>query len=610
MLLGCDLSHWQPTADIKAAKADGLAFLINKASEGTTLRDDTYAARRSLCRINGVLFGAYHFLDHGKDPTAQADFFLNCAKPDGQTALFLDWEQGTAAEAEAFIQHIHDVTGIWIGLYTRASYIIEQLGSRPSLLVRCPAWLATYGPKPVTTSQFPNWKLWQSSNGQDGPPPYSFKGIGNCDIDRFDGTLQNLQDFWRGISPDAMPVVIEPTVVTRWVFAVSLNVRSAPRVVAGNILTQLPYGTQITINGARPVNGFVALVENGKTTDKWVSESWLVDFDPTIKAPAPAPQPVPQPKPAPTPEPPPANGGGIGVQALGGAWDDRLAKYPCFKAVDNPSAVTRYHQLNPLGLVIHRHYYAQDAHQYIGSDPHGAAQRWVNENIGTIKALPYALHESFNEAGSDPLMVAFETERVELLSQVGTKACVLNLSTGTYNDDSLWQRDDVKKLATLVEQTGGAIGLHCYGEGVLSSNCGSAYWRNDGLWSGSDPFPANIDPTQCWLALRILRVRDVLRAEGLQPRLIATELGLDDCTGGDSKNGVYKPFGIQVRGWKDCQQVWNRMAWLSGTDAAAFYHKQLDWWYHLTGMFGLVYAYNDDTEGVSGPRVYDVQDLF
>lgn len=291
------------------------------------------------------------------------------------------------------------------------------------------------------------------------------------------------------------------------------------------------------------------------------------------------------------------------MQALGGAWDDHLAQYPAFKAVDNSTAVKRYHMLNPSGLCIHRHYYPQDAHAYIGKDPHGAAQRWCNENASVLKALPFALHEGFNEAGSDPLIVAFEIERVTLMAQLGVRACVLNLSTGTYNDDTLWQREDIRKLAALVEQTGGAIGLHCYGECVMSSNCGPLFWKEDGQWSGGDPFPSTVDFSQCWLALRIGRVREVLASVGLKPMLVATELGLDDDSG-----GVYKPFGIKVRGWKDCVQVWQRMGWLNGTTPEAFYRKQLQWFCDVAQVTGLVYAFNDQTPGLDGkPGVFDVQ---
>lgn len=227
------------------------------------------------------------------------------------------------------------------------------------------------------------------------------------------------------------------------------------------------------------------------------------------------------------------------------------------------------------------------------------------ENDAALVSLPGVFHEGFNEAGLTPKNVAYETERVLQMGRKGYRACVLNLAVGTYNTDSDWERADVLQLARLVESNGGAIGLHCYGEAIMSSNCGDAYWRNDGQWSGANPFPSTVDFSTCWLALRIGRVREVLAKHSLHPLLICTELGLDD-----NSSGVYPPFGLNVRGWKDCIGIWLKMGWIStASQAPEFYRKQLQWWTDITGCVGLVYAWNDQTAGnvTHSPGVFDIQ---
>src|SRR6267143_1596160 len=73
-----DLSHHDNVRDWDAVKAFGILGVINKATEGRGLTDNTYAIRRNPARERGLLYGAYHFMRPG-DPIAQADHFLEVA---------------------------------------------------------------------------------------------------------------------------------------------------------------------------------------------------------------------------------------------------------------------------------------------------------------------------------------------------------------------------------------------------------------------------------------------------------------------------------------------------------------------------------------------------
>ena len=64
------------------AKANGVAFIYAKATQGMTFVDPAYHTIRTQCAtVGGILFGAYHFFQPGEDPIEQARFFVKRATP-------------------------------------------------------------------------------------------------------------------------------------------------------------------------------------------------------------------------------------------------------------------------------------------------------------------------------------------------------------------------------------------------------------------------------------------------------------------------------------------------------------------------------------------------
>ena len=122
-----DLSHHNVKPDFAQAKADGIAGVIHKATQGLTYVDKTYDGRQSAAIGEGIWWGAYHF-GTGSDGVHQAEFFLEAVKPMSDTLLVLDFEanpQGpsmTLEEARAFVTHVHDAAGRWPGLYSGLSF--------------------------------------------------------------------------------------------------------------------------------------------------------------------------------------------------------------------------------------------------------------------------------------------------------------------------------------------------------------------------------------------------------------------------------------------------------------------------------------------------------
>jgi lysozyme len=199
-----DISHHNGNVDLNKAKQAGIVGVIHKATQGKTMTDDMYQANRQKAQAAGLLWGAYHFGTNA-DGEQQADFFLSKANADAQTLLVLDYEPNgnstmTLDQARAFVTRVNQVTGKFPGFYS-GSLIKEQLGGKPPdpILGKCFLWIAQYGPKAKNIpATWPTWTMWQYTDGkpQNGPDPKTVDGIGACDRDQFNGTLEALKALW------------------------------------------------------------------------------------------------------------------------------------------------------------------------------------------------------------------------------------------------------------------------------------------------------------------------------------------------------------------------------------------------------------------------------
>lgn len=203
-----DISHHNGNVNLVKAKAAGIVGVIQKATQGTTMTDNKYQTNREKAEAAGLLWGAYHFGTNG-DGKEQADFCLSKANPDEQTLLVLDFEPNatstmTLDQAKAFVSRINEVRGKFPGLYS-GNLIKEKLGGKPPdpVLSKCFLWIAQYGPAPTNIpATWPTFTFWQYTDGNMGPQPHTVDGIGNCDRDQFNGTIENLKKLW-GVATEA-----------------------------------------------------------------------------------------------------------------------------------------------------------------------------------------------------------------------------------------------------------------------------------------------------------------------------------------------------------------------------------------------------------------------
>lgn len=382
------------------------------------------------------------------------------------------------------------------------------------------------------------------------------------------------------------------TYSTRYVTADYLNVRREPREAPDTLYNPrvyLEYGAEIQVNVKEPVNGFVQMPNL-----RWVSLRYLSDKKPPPRS---------IPEQPPTQSDPRATKFGVGPHIM---WGYTLQEpYPVYKAVSAPQLLFNARDHNKDALDIYRTYYSnpeQDKRlqEIINAGVEVAYNRWFSENQHVILAAKWAYYESYNEMAHNPdPYLAFEAYRAKRLWQDhGVRSCLLNSATGQTDEDT-WRRGRAMVEAAI--QTGSIIGVHCYSEGVISANNGP-YWQQDGNWSGGSPFPGTLDPMQCHTGFRILQDKVYLRKQGQGNAILCcTEWGMDDLS--LPGNGIYKPFGLQVRGWVTCWQVWERMGWSGGNTGKThwqFYKEQMTYWSIMTRCLGTVY-----TDGNGGDPGWD-----
>lgn len=199
-----DVSHHNGAAlNFGTAAGSGTLGVIQKATQGVSWTDPTWAANRAGILAAGLLFGSYHFGD-GSDGAAQATYFLNTVGPNPGELLCLDFEQNPAGptmtleEARAFVTTINDQIGKWPVLYG-GHYLKGALTGPDPVLSQCPLWLAQYGPTAVLPAGWTAWTLWQYTDGAVGAPA-PVPGIGQCDRERYAGDAPGLAAFWATVS--------------------------------------------------------------------------------------------------------------------------------------------------------------------------------------------------------------------------------------------------------------------------------------------------------------------------------------------------------------------------------------------------------------------------
>lgn len=200
-----DVSHWQDNINFNTVAAQGIVGMFHKATQDTQSVDARFVSRKPLALSAGLLWGAYHFGTNA-DGTAQAQHFLAVACPEPTDLLVLDFEDNshgsggcmTVKQAEDFVRYVQQHTGRYPGLYSTDSYLTQLGADKSPILTQCWLWVARYAnlPYPTHPAAWPTWTMWQYTDGVNGNEPRSLDGIGPCDRDQFNGSVDGLRRLW------------------------------------------------------------------------------------------------------------------------------------------------------------------------------------------------------------------------------------------------------------------------------------------------------------------------------------------------------------------------------------------------------------------------------
>jgi hypothetical protein len=180
---GFDASHWNGAIDWGAVAAAQPAFVILKASQGTTV-DPMFEVNRRACADRKLTWLPYPFLTTADGPAAVRAFMG--AAGDKTVPAALDWERAgvSAAVVEMWIDGLPRTPLAYYGFWPPAAVTQK--------IARCPRWFAQYPGSPTAPPRIPpwdgktaitdwskTWLIWQWT--QSGQEP----GVrGNIDLDR------------------------------------------------------------------------------------------------------------------------------------------------------------------------------------------------------------------------------------------------------------------------------------------------------------------------------------------------------------------------------------------------------------------------------------------
>lgn len=199
-VVGIDVSAHNGDIDFRRVAADGISFVIIKATEGGTFKDKKFVDNLREARKAGLKVGAYHFFRFDTPGYMQGLNFLNSLQSRKlDLPLVIDIEEWANPNSQPtpiilnrlseMIDHLES-HGHRVMLYTNKNGFARFVRGR---LEGYPLWICSLVDEP----QEINWTLWQGThNGR-------VKGIDHpVDINAFRGTASEWEEF---IAPAVRP---------------------------------------------------------------------------------------------------------------------------------------------------------------------------------------------------------------------------------------------------------------------------------------------------------------------------------------------------------------------------------------------------------------------
>ena len=290
--LGVDVSHWQGPIDWHMMRSNGVRWGITKATDigwdGKGFVDKRAVINHTLMAQEGILTGAYCWLDPRTDPYYQAKFFLDNFYSRYTTDFppVLDFEDSNVNSwsdmlwrAQTWLAYVEQETDQRPMVYTSPGFMRHFDRRKVGFMSHYPLWVAHYIQRPYPDIPFPwqNWIMWQYSD--KGHYPYyiyrdTLPGRGKdwgvtsygLDMNWFNGTYEDVLEFITtgAIEPDP-PEPIEP--FSGMCNTHALNIRYSWNMHSRRV-GYLVFGDVVQITAEK--NGWYKIGEN-----KWVKGTYI-----------------------------------------------------------------------------------------------------------------------------------------------------------------------------------------------------------------------------------------------------------------------------------------------------------------------------------------------
>lgn len=218
-IYGIDVSRFQGAIDWQKVKDSGVVYAYIQISRSVTDLDAKFEYNWRRAKEVGILRGAYQRFQPDQDVALQAQIFLDKLGPyeEGDLPPMLDVEDDggltgpqIANRVTQWMDRVEPVVGVTPLIYTGFYFWRDQVGGAD--LSRHPLWIANYGATcPLVPQAWTKWTLHQYSSTATIP------GIteNTVDVNKFNGTLEQLKALGKPIEPAACPAVdpSAPTII-------------------------------------------------------------------------------------------------------------------------------------------------------------------------------------------------------------------------------------------------------------------------------------------------------------------------------------------------------------------------------------------------------------
>lgn len=231
-LEGIDVSHHQGSVDHQAVADSGMLFCMVKATEGADYEDPKFAENiKRIGQVQGRTYypGATHYArpdnrQGRQGGEVEGNWFCDVVERvcgDVRHNFMppaLDFEKYSESDVKdnvPWIQGWIDVVERRLGrrpaIYTGANVWRYEVGNSDAFIEH-PLWQVYYSGTATQppSMPWPTWSMWQYSGGGDFQHHPPVPGVGVVDVDRFAGSLADLDSF-----AEASPRVAQSATATR-----------------------------------------------------------------------------------------------------------------------------------------------------------------------------------------------------------------------------------------------------------------------------------------------------------------------------------------------------------------------------------------------------------